>query len=240
MQATLADADAEIARLQGLVALYEDLEKAGLDAVVQTGMAAVALPLDVVEVGARALNSGLSLAEDALLGVAKALPTAEESILWLEGQVSALAAGVETLETALAEVVERVGDMRAVEALRDFVTMILDNLPFGLGDKIHGVLDGLVGVVTGVDDLIEGINSRVLEPLHEKWFSSEDGKGLGTSLVNPLVEQILDPLEKHLASLATLVDAWQQDLTVPTQQALEQRAKVRENIAKYKRDHGFD
>jgi hypothetical protein len=239
-QAVLANADAEIARLQGLVALYEDLEKAGLDAILQTGMAAVALPLEAVEVGAKSLKGGLVLVEDALLGLEQALPTAQESILWLEAQVSALAAGVGTLETALGQVLEQAGSLRAVEALRDFSSMILDNLPFGLGDKIRGVFDGLVGVLTGLDDLIEGVNTRVLEPLSEKWFSADDGQGLGASLVRLLVEHLLDPLEEHLGNLAALVDAWQGNLTAPTRQALEQRAKIRENITRYKQDHGLD
>jgi hypothetical protein len=240
MQATLANADAEIARLQGLVTLYEDLEKAGLDAILQTGMAAVALPLQALEVGAKTLKDGLDRVEEAVLSLEEALPTARESILWLEGQVSALADGVESLEMALSQAVEKVGDTRVGEVLRDFVAMILDNLPFGLGDKIRGVLEGLVGLITGLDDLIAGINTRLLDPMRGKWFSAEEGKGVQASLVDPLVEHILDPLEEHLGDLATLLDTWQQKLMAPTRAALEQRAKVRENIAKYKQEHGFE
>jgi hypothetical protein len=240
LQATLDNADAEIARLQGLVDLYEGLEKVGLDAVLQTGMAAVALPLAAVELGAKTLKSGLDLIEKVLLSLEEALPTAQESILWLEEQVAALAGGVEKLEAALGQVVEKVGDTLVVEALRDFVTMILDNLPFGLGDRIRGVLDGLVGLVTGVDELIAGINTHLLEPLRETWFSADGGQGIQASLLDPLVEHILDPLEEHLGTLATLADTWQQELMAPTQQALGQRAKVRENIAKYKQEHNLE
>jgi hypothetical protein len=240
MQTARASADAEIARLQGLVALYEDLEKAGLDGVLQTGMAAVAAPLEVVEVGAKALESGLVLVEDALLGLEDALPSARESILWLEDRVSALAAGVGALESTLGQVLDRAGDLRAVEALRDFASMVLDNLPFGLGDRIRTVFDGLAGLVTGVDDLIEGVNTHVLEPMSQEWFSEDDGQGIGAALVAPLVKHVLDPLQEHLGSLATLVDTWQQDLAAPTQRALEQRAKIRENIATYKQRHGLE
>jgi hypothetical protein len=82
LQATLDNADAEIARLQGLVDLYEGLEKVGLDAVLQTGTAAVALPLEAVELGAKTLKSGLELIEKVLLSLEEALPTAQESISW--------------------------------------------------------------------------------------------------------------------------------------------------------------
>jgi hypothetical protein len=233
-------AAAELARLQGLVDLYEGLEKIGLDAILETGMMALSVPLAALEAGAEGLKEGLDWAEGALVSLAEALPTARESMLWLEGQVSGLADGVEKLEMALTQAVEKVGDTRVGEVLGDFAAMILDNLPFGLGDKIRGVLEGLVGLITGLDGFIAGINSRLLDPLRAKWFSAEDGEGVQASLVNPLVEHILDPLEEHLGNLAMLLDTWQQKLMAPTRTALEERATVRENIAKYKQEHGFE
>jgi hypothetical protein len=240
LQAARETAGAELARLQGLVDLYETLEKIGLDAVLETGMAAVALPLAAVEAGAKALKGGLDLVERALLSLEEALPTAQESILWLEDRVSALAEGIEKLETALGKALEKAGSSPVVAALKDFASMILDNLPFGLGDKIRGVLDGLITLVTSVDELVEGINAFLLEPLREKWFSTGDGEGIGANLVNPLVEHILDPLEAHLADLAVLADNWQNKLMAPAEQALVERAQVREEIALYRNKHGLD
>ena len=240
LQAGRETADAEIARLQGLVDLYENLEKIGLDAVLETGMAAVALPLAAVEGGAKALKGGLDLVESALLSLEEVLPSAEESILWLEDRVSALAEGVEKLESALGRALDRAGSSPVVEALRDFAGMILDNLPFGLGDKIRGVLDGLITLVTSVDELVEGINAFLLEPLREKWLSTGDGEGIGANLVDPLVENILDPLEAHLTDLAVLADNWQNKLMAPAEQALAERAQVRKEIALYRDEHGLD
>ena len=233
-------AEAEIARLRGLVDLYEKLEKVGLDAILQTGMAAVALPLEAVELGARALKSGLELVEKALRSLEEALPSAQESLLWLEGRVSALAGGIEKLETAIGRVLDRAVRTPIGQAVSDFANLILDNLPFGLGDKIRAVLDGLVGLVTGVDELVEGINTHLLEPLRQKWFSTEQGQGMNGTLVDPLVEHVLDPLEAHLADLAVLTDVWQQKLVAPARQALEERSRVREEIAHYRQEHGLD
>jgi hypothetical protein len=115
--------------------------------------------------------------------------------------------------------------------------MVLDYLPFGLGDRIRGVLDGLVEVVTGVDELVAGVNTHLLEPLDAKWFSEEEEAGLSATLVNPLVERVLDPLEAHLGDLAALTDTWQAKLMAPTQEALAERARIRGQIAQYKRDH---
>jgi hypothetical protein len=238
-QVAIETADAEIARLQGLVDLYEDLEKVGLDAILQTGMAAMALPLQAVELGAKALKGGLEAIEEALISLEEALPSARESILWLESQVSAVADGIEKLETALAAALQKAADNPVAEALADFAAMVLDNLPFGLGDRIREVLDGLVGLVTSVDELVEGINTRLLEPLRANWFSDEDGEGLGAAIVDPVIEHVLDPLEAHLADLVTLADTWQAKLVEPSQQALAERVQIREEIAQYKSDHGF-
>jgi len=238
-QADLEAAQAEIARLQGLVELYEDLEKIGLDAIISTGMKALALPLGAVELGAKALKSGLDWAEEALLSLQQALPTAQESILWLEDQVSAIADGIEKLETAVGNALEKATDNAVAEALEDLANMILDNLPFGLGDKIRQVLDGMVALVSSVDELIEGINTFFLEPMREKWFATEAGGGVGATLIDPLVEHVLDPVEGHLESLAALADTWQQALVSPTEQALAERAKVQEDIGRYKNEHGL-
>ena len=117
--------------------------------------------------------------------------------------------------------------------------MVLDNLPFGLGDKIRGVLDGLVDLVTSVDELVTSINTRILQPVREKWFPVEEGKDVGGKFIDPLVVSVLDPLEAHLKDLATLADTWQQKLAAPADKALAERAKVREDIARYREEHGL-
>lgn len=232
-------AQAELARMQGLVDLYEGLEKVGLDAILETGMAAVALPLGAVEAGAKALKSGLDWAEEALVSVSEALPTAQESLLWLEDQVSALADGIETLEVAVGRALDKVTDNPVAEALEDFTNLILDNLPFGLGDRFRDVLQGMATLVTSVDDLVQGINTRLLEPMRQNWFADEDGQGLGSTLVNPLVEHVLDPLESHLANLSALADNWQDKLKAPAEAALAERAQILQEIAQYKEKNGF-
>jgi hypothetical protein len=238
-QTELAAAQAEIERLQGLVGLYESLEGVGLDGILAAGMKALGLPLSAVEVGAKLLKSGLDLIEETLLSLEEALPTAEESILWLESQVSTVAEGIEKIETALGQALDKATDNAVAETLEEFANMILDNLPFGLGDKIRDVLTGLVTLVTSVDELVKGINSKLLEPLRQNWFSSEDGQGLGGTFVSPLVENILDPLEAHLEDLATLSDTWQQELATPAEKAMAEREKIRQEIAQYRTDNGF-
>jgi hypothetical protein len=239
LQSLQESAASDLARLQGLVDLYEGLEKVGLDAILETGVLAMALPLEAVEAGARLLKQGVEWAEEALFAVVEALPTARESLAWLERQVSALAQAIETLQEAIGLALERAMDNPVGQALKDFSTFILDHLPFGLGDRIAQVLDGLVTVITGVDELVEGINTHLLEPLDSKWFSAEEDAGLRASLVAPMVERVLDPLEAHLEDLSVLADTWQAKLMAPTQEALAKRADIRSEISRYKADHGI-
>lgn len=232
-----ADAEAEIARLQGLLDLYENLEKIGLDAILASGIKALALPLAAIEAGARALKGGLDWAEGALLSLQEALPTAEESLLWLENQVLDLADGVRKLEEAIGHALGRAVDNRVAELLSEFAGMVLDYLPFGVGDKIRQVLDEITRLVTGIDDLILRTNSTVLTPLRQKWFSSEGKEGLSAAVISPLVQKVLDPLELHLGDLAALGDTWQQEFLAPTDQALAERETIRKQISQYKEEH---
>jgi len=203
-RATVVAADAEIARLEGLVALYEDLEKVGLDAILTTGMQALSLPLAALESGAQALKSGLEWAEEALLTIQEALPSAEESLLWLEARVSTVAEGLESLETALGTALDKAIRTPLGEAVTDFSDMLLSHMPFGWGDKIRDVLAELAHLLTSVDELVAGLNTSLLEPLRERWFSTEEGLGVGATFLTPLVEN-----------------------------------QVRQQIARYKQEHGF-
>jgi hypothetical protein len=151
-----------------------------------------------------------------------------------------LAEGVGRLESALGKALDRITDNPVAEALEEFAALVLDNLPFGIGDRIRDVLDGFVKLATSVDDLILGANTKMLVPLRERWFSTEDGQGIGGTLVTPLVKDVLDPLEEHLGTVVSLVDAWQVKLTAPAQLALQERESVREQILEYKKQHGLD
>jgi hypothetical protein len=239
LQALQESTTADLARLQGLVDLYEGLEKVGLDAILETGMLAMALPLEAVQAGAKLLKQGLDWAEEGLLALAEALPTARESLAWLERQISGLAEAIERLQASIGRALDRALDNPIGQALKDFTTLVLDHLPFGLGDRIATVLEGLVTVMTGVDELVEGINTHLLEPLDSKWFSDKEDAGLSASLVDPMVERVLDPLEAHLEDLSTLVDTWQAKLMAPAQEALAERARIRSEIGRYKNDQGL-
>jgi hypothetical protein len=238
-QVALEEALNENARLRTLVGLYDGLEASGLDSILRAGMAALRLPLAALGAGAGALRSGVSHVKGSLRSLEEALPSAQQSLLWLESRVSALARSVKALEASLGRVLGDVAQHPMAARVEAFANSVLDHMPLGLGDKFRGTMEGLVSLVGGVDDLIEGANSVLLEPLRINWFSSREDEGIGSALVNPLVERLLDPLESHLGQVDALVDVWQVELVEPAERVLAERAAARAQIAEYKAEHGL-
>jgi hypothetical protein len=238
-QVELEARDAEIARLQGLLRLYEEMDDVGLDSILKGAMAALALPLGAIETGAKALQAGLVWVEGVLMTLRASLPDAQDALLWLEGQVEAVSDSLQKLQLALEKALDRATGSPVAGAVRDLVDAVLDRLPFGLGDKIHDAFEGLVRLVTGVDELVQGISTRVLNPLRDVGVSGTPSTGLGSVFVDPLVEHVLDPLAAHLEDLAALADTWQSQLAAPAQGALAERTRIREEIAQYKQENGL-
>jgi hypothetical protein len=231
------EATAEALKLKGLLTLYENLEKIGLDAIVSTGVAASGLLLEGVEAGSLTTKAGLDTVEGILLDFEEAFPTIRAGIEWTEGVISAFADKLQALEDAIEGVLEKAQPI--TEALGSFFNFVLDLLPFGYGDKIRVTLDRIDDIVTSIPEAVEGINTKLLEPLRRDWFSEEEGKGLKASLIDPIVTGLLDPLEAFLGKLAELMDSWEKKLVGPVQKAISERDAIREQISRYKAEEAL-
>jgi hypothetical protein len=234
-----AAAESEVIRLQGLVELYEKIEKVGLDGILQTGMVAVAAPLELVQRGAETLKKGLELIEAGVASLQEALPSAGEAVAWLKAKVEALADGIEKVQAAVDRFLDRATDNSVAARLAEALKWVLDRLPFEWGDKARDAFDRLVELIGRADELVREANTRLLDPVEQRWFSDDATRGVGPTFLTPLVEHLLDPLEAHLGKLAGLADAWQAKLAEPAQQALEERGRLREEIVEYRAKHGL-
>ena len=58
-------------------------------------------------------------------------------------------------------------------------------------------------------------------------------------MIDPLIENLLDPLETHLADLSVLADTWQQELAEPAGEALSEREEIRREIGRYREENGL-
>ena len=154
------EAAGEILKLKGLLALYENLERIELDAIVSTAIAAVGLLLNGLESGSLAVKGGLDTVEGLLLDFEGAFPTIRAGIEWTEGVISALADRLQALEDAIEGVLEKAQPI--TDALGSVFDSVLDRLPFGFGDRIRAILDRLGDLVTNIPEAVEGINTKVL------------------------------------------------------------------------------
>jgi hypothetical protein len=231
------EAAAEALKLKGLLALYENLETIGLDAIVSTGVAAVGLLLEGVESGSLVIKASLDTVEGLLLDFEEAFPTIRAGIEWTEGVVSAFADKLQALEDAIEGVLEKAQPI--TDALGSFFNFVLDLLPFGYGDRVRVTLDRIDDIVTSIPEAVEGINAKLLEPLRRDWFSEEKGKGLKAGLIDPIVTGLLDPLEALIGKLAKLMGSWEEKLAGPVQKAISERDAIREKIARHKAEEGL-
>jgi len=231
------EAAVETLKLKGLLALYENLERIELDAIVSTAIAAVGLLLNGVESGSLAIKGGLDAVEELLSDFEGVFPTIRAGIGWTERVISALADRLQALEDTIESVLERAEPI--TDALGSFFDSVLDLLPFGYGDKIRAILDRLGDLVTSIPETVEGVNTKLLEPLRRDWFSEEEGKGLKASLIDPIVTKLLDPLEAFLGRLAGLLGGWEEKLVKPVGEAISERDAIRTEIARYKTEEGL-
>ncbi len=230
-------AETEITKLKGLVTLYEALEQVGLDAIAALGIGAVGGLLQGMESGARLLEKGTQEVETALKGFTALFPAIRDGITWAEGLVSSLSDKLVQLQAAIGSTVNSAKPL--TDALGDFFNFVLGLLPADTQKSIRDTLARIQAVIDSIPNAVEGLNNRLLTPLRQNWFSDESARNLDTTLVAPITTGLLDPLQKHLTDLANLLDQWETGLAKPVQAALDQRKTIREQITRYRQEHGL-
>lgn len=235
--AELADALLEVTHLRELLALYEQLEAVALDPIVTAGLVAVSSALGLVAGASGLLADGLELGESLLERFTDTFPRIRSGLEWLQGLVTALSEKVQAVEDAIGQALETVSPL--TEALSPFFALILDALPFGIGDTVRTGLDRIGELISSIPEAIEGINTRVLEPL-EGLFSDAEEEGLKGTLINPLIAHVFDPGEALLGNLTGLATVWEEQLEGPSKAAIGRREEIRKDIRDYKQAHGLE
>lgn len=230
------ESQVELTKLRGLLALYETLERVGIDALLSTGIAVLSVSLDGLELGILGLRGGVSLVDAAVTAIEKAFPTMRLGLRLAERLVAGIENRVTQLQDLMAEVQEVVSPLS--DALGSFFSSLVERIP-GIGPQIVDTLDRISELVGSLPQAIGQIRTGLLEPLREDWFSDEEEEGLKGRLLNPIQEDLLEPLEEFLGDLAAAIDEWQQELIEPVEQAMSERQLIRQQIAEYKEREGI-
>jgi hypothetical protein len=211
----------------GVIDLYKQLESIDLDQTITNALASVGLSLLAIDTVRTALGSGIALAVRVLQAVEDQIPLVAAGLGWLEEQVARLTAAIHAFQTALQVSV----NTPAGKAMTEFISQVLDILPFGVGQNMKGGLQALGNVLNLVPELLNNVNVMLLDPLRV-WVGSDRQGGLRESLLRPLREQLLTPAQQIVANAENLNKVYNTELAQPVQSAIDQRAKIRSAIDK--------
>jgi uncharacterized phage infection (PIP) family protein YhgE len=228
LSSELASAQADVDYLQQVVGLYRQLEAVGLDDTLLLGLGPVGMALLALENGRTALTTGIEDATTRLATIEVQSPTIANGLLWLEDQVNSLSTTLQDLENALSSVVEPVAPI--TQQIGDFIGQILSLLPFGVGEHIRAGLEAIGTILTHIPELVASINPLVITPLRQ-WVSPEsEDQGLIAEVVNPINNGLIPSAQGMVENSSALSSAYNTQLATPTQDALDARAAIREQI----------
>ncbi len=234
--ATRAQVELELVKLRALVALYEQLEKVGIDAIVATGMNVVRGALDAVKAGARLARDGITAAENALKNF-QALLTSLRGLADAAGRILAdLSQKLQTAQTSVAAMLGAA--LPLAEAIANFFNSLIQKIPFGIGDDIRRAINALVDLIRALPATVDGLSNQFLKPLRDTFFPAAGDPAVQAVVVDPITQNLLTPLKKFLTDVETLAERWDKDFVKPTQDALDQRAKIRKQIVALRQDIG--
>ena len=230
------ESETELMKLRGLVALYENLERVGIDAILSAGVAAVSISLEGLEKGITALESGVGLVDAGVTALEETFPTIRRGLRVVESLLTSMENRVTQLQELMSEIQEIVSPLS--DAVGSFLSALVERIP-GVGPAILDALDRISELVGSLPEAIGDVRSKLVEPLRADWFTDDEESGFKGRLLNPLQENLLEPLEEFLDHLASAIDDWQEQLVNPIEQALTERDDIREQIARYREREGI-
>jgi len=218
----------QVADLTALNELWQELDRTGLDDLLATALGTVSTILAGAMGVLGVLNSGLNEGLAVIQRFLDAFPAPSDGIRWLSRRVSTLALDIEYVKRQVQQAVEPVEPF--AQQITNFVVWVLNNLPFGLGDRARAGLEAIQAVIAGLPAMVEGIRDQVLNPLAE-WFGRDQTRNLVGTLTAPIQDQVIVPGQDVVTQFTDFDAQFQATLLTPVQSALERRRAIRQQIA---------
>ncbi len=246
---TRAEYEVELKKLQTLVAMYEQLEKIGIDAIVGTGMKIVNGVLDTLKNGVQMIRDGIGAVQKAIQAFQTALDNLQTVLDNFRGMFDNLRKAAEGVGQTLTDLQDKFNAAQGLvvgalgtalplaDSIRGFFNALVDKIPFGVGDTIRRAIDGLVALIRAIPDAVGAVTSQLLQPLAQLTFPRTTVPSVKTSLLDALTSSLLDPLQKFLTDVETTLTTWQKDFVQPVQTALDDRARLRAQIDAYRKEN---
>jgi hypothetical protein len=123
------------------------------------------------------------------------------------------------------------------ESIAAFFNALLEKIPFGIGEDIRRALNALIELIRAIPTTVDAVTTQLLKPLRDAFFPMTGDPAVKTNFLDPLVKNVLEPLKKLLSDIENLIDRWEKDFTKPVQAALDERAKIRKQIAEFRQQY---
>lgn len=228
-QVRIGELEGEISLLQRQLALYQDLERIGLDKLIRAILEAYDRFWPPVRSAVRLLLGAVRSVEDGLSLFELKLPTMRSASRILADLLTGMEAQLQSAQDTLNDLLKRTGPIG--EAVSGFLAWLLNRNPFGITTHVREAADRVSAVVSSVPPLISDVRRRLLEPLDQEWLAAASGQGLQGLLFDPLRTSLLTPLRTHLEQMDKAAGEWE-DESRSIRSALEEREKIRAEIAR--------
>lgn len=235
-QTQIDDLQAKIGRLEKQLALYKDMERIGLDKVIRTALEAYDRFWPPIRSGVQLLLGAIRIVEEGIAHFELKLPTLRSASSILADLLTGLEAQTKMAQDTLNSVLERTGAIG--EAVSGFFSWLLSRNPFGITSAMREAADRVSALVSGFPLLISDVRRRLLGPLDEEWLAASVGRGLQGILFDPLRSNLITPLRAHLEQIDRAASSWADD-SKPIRDALQQREKMRGEIARLEREEQY-
>jgi hypothetical protein len=230
--AQAADLSGRLGVLEGLLAMYEELDAVDLATAASGGLVAVGGVLGGLIAEVPSLAEGLQAGRQALEEFEEELPLVEQGRYWLEGQMSTVQRALDAAESALNGALQVGGTF--LQLLDRWFEDILKWLPFGIGEKALTIMSAVTDLLAEVPETLEGLQTNVAGPL-DLWLKRDgDDIRLQRRMIKPIREQALDRADMAVEGIGSVNDAYEVDLREPITTRVERQRVIREQIAHYR------
>ncbi len=222
--------ETEVRHLQAQLALYQDLERIGLDRLIGGALDLYDRLWPPVRKGVALLLEGLRTVEEGLSHFEAGLPSLLGAVQTVHSLFASVEDHVREVEDLISGVLKRVAPIG--EAVGDFLAWLVGKIPFGVGASVLQAGDRLGALAGAVPDIIADARLRLLRPLDDDWLATGEGEGLQGRLMKPLRDALITPLRGHLEEVQRLSGDWDETVARPLRAALAERQQIRDKLSK--------
>ncbi len=233
---SLAQSEGEKQILAGLIQRWEALDGVGLDDAVLAGMATLSTTWGNFGKFIPSLNDGYGIADAVLSGFETTISGLRTSVSLITDRVAFLDRLFGTVQTAVANALDRTGDV--LQPFAEFARNVVSKLPFGTGDRIEIALTSISDLLNNIPGISNDTTAMVLTPF-ARHLGTDNQSWLAT-IVQPLRENTLGPISNVVSTYFDADKTIAEQVKRPTEDKVAEWQRVRREIEDYKAANDVD